>query len=581
MKENIKDFFDDNTEIPEIVNMKCGEAYNQILKESINVRHQKRFRKKYAAVIGIAAAVAIGFSVPVMAEYIPALRHAYQHYTNNVYTKSPQQKNNLEEYAENIGLFRQGEYADIQIDDVYFDGVDISFSYVLSTNDSELRKSSGITANAVIRLGDNLICSSEYEDNLIYKNEYIGFSLADDGNYYGTYSHHVSDLNITDTTELSVKLYNFEGRDAYTWVQDKNIKVIDEFGKESYDYAPLITKQFNEIYEFQCDVTPDDSNIKNYPVNETKNGVTLESIDVSPFRTTVNLKNIPEDDNHSMRVKDNNGNEYESILDSGEMFLLNGSGWEAPLKDTKSITIEIFRLDVDGFPTETSFTVPIEKGYREKYDVEYNKKEITYIPPIDEEENEEQYEEKLDIIRKSALENAEIFELNEKLYSDFEGINIAVTGSEIVYDFSDYDLTDMGEYELNTIKENHDEELALYLVDYEISNPSGKEKSFNFTGNRLYDENLNDAQLAIEPTYISVKDHGGKYRHMFDIGANETKQITIGFLVAKDQAENITYSIPDQYLTEYSNFDTILANSGSDSEKIKEYTDGYILMKVK
>lgn len=569
MKENYKEILNKNSEVPEIVNLKCREAYTQILSDSKTIKHKKRFNKKYTAMIGIAAAVAVGFSVPVMAEYIPIFRNAYEAVTHNVYTKSPQSKNNLTEYSENFGLYHQGKYADITIDNIYFDGDDISFSYMLSTKDNKLKKSTGISANAVIFLGDN-------EKNLVKKNEIITFSLIEDGNYYGTYSHHVSDLKITDTTKLYIKFFDLEGRDYYTQVLSN-----DTAGKSISSYEPKITEQINEIYEFQCDITPNTSIKKNYPLNKTKDGITLESIDVSPFRTTINIKNMPEDNNHSIRLKDNNGNEYSPILNAEEELLWDGSDWEAPLKDAKSITIEIFRLDKDNFPTETTFTVPIEKGYREKYNVEYNNtKEITYIPPID--KLEAQNEEQLNKVKASILKNSKKLEVNEKLYSNEYDINIAVTGSEIVNDFSKYELTDTGKSELEYIKESCNEELALYLVDYEISNPSNDPKTFYFTGFELYDEKLNNSQLcSIEPTYVSVIDHGGKDGYQYDIEANETRHITIGFIVSKGTAENITFAVPQSPLSDNYNIDTIAINAGNDPEKIKEYTDEFIIMKVK
>lgn len=569
MKENYKEILNKNSEVPEIVNLKCREAYTQILSDSKTIKHKKCFNKKYTAMIGIAAAVAVGFSVPVMAEYIPIFRNAYEAVTNNVYTKSPQSKNNLTEYSENFGLYHQGKYADITIDNIYFDGDDISFSYMLSTKDNKLKKSTGISANAVIFLGDN-------EKNLVKQNEIITFSLIEDGNYYGTYSHHVSDLKITDTTKLYIKFFDLEGRDYYTQVLSN-----DTAGKSISSYEPKITEQINEIYEFQCDITPNTSIKKNYPLNKTKDGITLESIDVSPFRTTINIKNMPEDNNHSIRLKDNNGNEYSPILNAEEELLWDGSGWEAPLKDAKSITIEIFRLDKDNFPTETTFTVPIEKGYREKYNVEYdNTKEIIYIPPID--KLEAQNEEQLNKVKASILKNSKKLEVNEKLYSNEYNINIAVTGSEIVNDFSKYELTDTGKSELEYIKESCNEELALYLVDYEISNPSNAPKTFYFTGFELYDEKLNNSQLcSIEPTYVSVIDHGGKDGYQYDIEANETRHITIGFIVSKRTAENITFAVPQSPLSDNYNIDTIAINAGNDPEKIKEYTDEFIIMKVK
>lgn len=569
MKENYKEILNKNSEVPEIVNLKCREAYTQILSDSKTIKHKKCFNKKYTAMIGIAAAVAVGFSVPVMAEYIPIFRNAYEAVTNNVYTKSPQSKNNLTEYSENFGLYHQGKYADITIDNIYFDGDDISFSYMLSTKDNKLKKSTGISANAVIFLGDN-------EKNLVKQNEIITFSLIEDGNYYGTYSHHVSDLKITDTTKLYIKFFDLEGRDYYTQVLSN-----DTAGKSISSYEPKITEQINEIYEFQCDITPNTSIKKNYPLNKTKDGITLESIDVSPFRTTINIKNMPEDNNHSIRLKDNNGNEYSPIFNAEEELLWDGSGWEAPLKDAKSITIEIFRLDKDNFPTETTFTVPIEKGYREKYNVEYdNTKEITYIPPID--KLEAQNEEQLNKVKASILKNSKRLEVNEKLYSNEYDINIAVTGSEIVNDFSKYELTDTGKSELEYIKESCNEELALYLVDYEISNPSNAPKTFYFTGFELYDEKLNNSQLcSIEPTYVSVIDHGGKDGYRYDIEANETRHITVGFIVSKRTAENITFAVPQSPLSDNYNIDTIAINAGNDPEKIKEYTDEFIIMKVK
>ena len=46
MKENYKEILNKNSEVPEIVNLKCREAYTQILSDSKTIKHKKCFNKK-------------------------------------------------------------------------------------------------------------------------------------------------------------------------------------------------------------------------------------------------------------------------------------------------------------------------------------------------------------------------------------------------------------------------------------------------------------------------------------------------------------------------------------------------------
>lgn len=92
-----------------------------------------------------------------------------------------------------------------------------------------------------------------------------------------------------------------------------------------------------------AEIQADTSRTDIYPVTETKDGYTLESVTVSPFSTEIRFsEDTVFDDYDVMYVTDQNGNSYDMIdanIDTDISF--QNSVWEAALTDATELTIRI------------------------------------------------------------------------------------------------------------------------------------------------------------------------------------------------------------------------------------------------
>ncbi len=528
MKEKI--IFNEKIDIPDIVNDKCNMAYEQIRNDAVNAP-KKIHHKKKATVITIAVAAALACGVPVAASYF---KSAFSFVSQEVYTKNPAMKIDLSPYAKDVNKSSAQTAAEITMQSVYCDGENLSVALALKPINEELKGMTGIWALSKVILNDEIIKTNPYETS----NQCgIYFYAGDDGMFYSRLDFQNINVKENSKLELSVSSLHGENEKNMTWVPDDPNNYY-----AAGTYTPETTDTFSDKFSFEATVSPDTSNNKLYEVNETQDGITLESVFVTPFKTDIVMTGL--DERQSFRVLDNDGNQLELIN------FFDGVQTVSPaLKTSKQLKIEVFDLDTDNFPAEYTFTVDIEKGFANKYTVEYDDSDVVYNPPREEIEKHWEEEEKKESEKLAELVNTiEKVPVNtpvsrmEWLWMNEDGTETAeietsqkIVGSEIddVEKYTDEIRDEAWVYmESNGLTA---ENSKMLLITYEIENKSDVAGSMCFDGfDMIYTKNFE--LMSIEPRYMPDKENGGKSSYFYDFEPYETKTITFGYVIAEEYA---------------------------------------------
>ncbi len=523
MKEERDFMITDSRSIPEIVNKKCSEAYSMIYNEcEQKSKGRKRISFKRCMAVAACAVVAAAIAVPVMADNIPAFQNAFSFISGKTYTKDPVEKNDVAKYAKTVNMNQESECAEITMQSVYCDGSNLSVSFMLVPKTEKLKDLTSATGSISVML-DGKKLNAENQTS-------IDFTAGDDGNYYGIV--HYSGLDVKSESALEINISNIEGINAYVM----NYVEID---KGSGEYVPETTGILDGSFSFVKNVKPDTSHNRTYEVNEVQGHVTLESITVTPFMTDLKIDGIEEKE--SVRIKDDNGNELENIGDGTYKCV-------SPLKTAKSLSIEVFRLDEDGFPTEYGFDVPIEEGFADSYNVEYSidESKVTYNPPYD--EVNEKYLTELQKQYDEVKKNVTPEPVGSVISIDTEDngkINAKITGST-VEDASDY-YDQIDEDSIDWCRMVYDQETEaaeILLVTYELENPGSSQELLYFNGLEMISSDLiasgEDSTVA-SPLYVSYKENGGKDSYVYTFEPGETKTIILGYILPEELAEKDYY----------------------------------------
>jgi len=537
MKEKI--IFNEKIDIPDIVNDKCNMAYEQI-RSNAGASPKKIRHTKKAAVITIVAAAVLACGIPVAADYI---KSAFSFVSNEVYTKNPAMQMDLSPYAENVNKNSAQTIADITMQSVYCDGENLSIAFALKPLNEELKNMTRITAYITTKLNDTRIKTDPGE---MQSTVPIHFYASDDGVFYAMQNY--QQLSVKENSALEVQISSLKGFDDkhVTWIPDNPN---DFYGSGGYMSAE--TDVFSDKFNFESTVSPDTSNNKLYEVNETQNGITLESIYVTPFKTEVTVTGLH--NRQAFRVLDNNNYQYENMGHySSENASENAETFTPPLKSAKQLKIEVFNLDTDDFPAEYTFTVDIEKGFANKYTVEYDDSDVVYEPPMEEMEKHWNEKEKTEEQKISeAVNKAEIIPVNtpvirkEYLWTSEADATEAETLQRIVSSkiddvekYKDEIRDEAWEYMKNSniTAENS----KMLLITYEIENKSDVAGSLCFDGfDMLYTKDFE--HLSIEPRYMPDKENGGKSSYFYDFAPYETKTITFGYVIPEEHANKGFY----------------------------------------
>lgn len=540
-KEN-KINFNENIVVPDIVNEKCASAFDTIRREaSLSPPRIRVHHKKKTVIISIVVAAAMACSATAAATYF---RSAYNFKTQEVYTKDPAEKIDLSPFATPVNDEKQQSAANITLQSVYCDGENLSIAFALTPNNEELKDMTTISAHISSTLNGESI--DVVREDTSYAE--LAFAKADDGMFYETMYYR--GLDVKDLSELEINIYGLQGINVkhQTWVPNSANNYYEE-GR----YEPDTTDIFSDKFNFKSDVKPDTSNNKLYEINETQDGITLENVLITPFKTQVSISGLAE--RQQVRIVDQNGEEFEAIGAP------NGEPWEnefaPPLKTAKQLSVQIWDLDMDNFPTLYEFTFDIEKGFANKYDVEYDNSDIVYDPP--QEVFDEYWEKKHGVEVSSQAEAAkkaeklpvntpvevetpidEMFDENGE--PEMMTISWKITGSEI----GDVILDDISEEHMEWISDVYDvdsiEDCKMLFVTYELTNMTDKSGSMYTNGGlNIYSSDFEF--MLSEPVYTSYKDNGGKSSYKYDFEPNQTKTITYGYVVPENYADKDFYAV--------------------------------------
>ncbi len=553
-----------NGKIPDIVEKKIQEAYSQIREESKamkkeeskNMNNERKVKKTVRPRIIIAscaavaaAAVCVTATVPAFANNIPFFKHAYEVVTGN-YQKNPILKNDLSQYSATLNADSTGENADVTMQSAYFDGENISIEFVLVPESDILKNNvTNIEADIKADIDGNKLYRDEYRKDNSINEDTIGFVKADDGNFYATVYYTASDSEYETSKEYGL---NVEISDIYGTNNLKQIWVPVDSNAEymSYDYCvaggyePEKTEVLSDKFTFSENITAKNLST-DYEVNKTEGTFTLEKISVSPFSTDVYIDGIKGD--NGIRLKDESGNEIESIdgLDNERI------KFETPLKPAKSLTVEIFDINQDGFPAIASFNVDINGGYAENISNEYtdDDSKTVYTPSEDElnavvsKVSDNGWEEVKNNVKPEKLGTKikEIDESGEKTYE------VSITGSRIVDidEFLDGIDSETADWYKTVYKENISD-MKMLLVDYKLENNSNEDLTTYFMGLSFLPKDFvfkeDEVDIFNEPHYQSEKDNGGKSSYKYTLKANSERTLTYGYPVTKEMAEKGFYA---------------------------------------
>lgn len=520
MKKQI--ILNEKIDIPDIVNDKCNMAYEQIRANAKPCAKKIHFKKKLV-IPAVAAAAVLACGIPVTAAFF---RNGFEFVSHEVYTKDPAEKNDLSAFAKPVNNENKQLSADITMQSVYCDGENLSVAFMLQPNNDELKRMTSIQATIKTYLNGERI-------DRAYPNEvnYPALSLTADENgvFYGTMYY--TGLNVTDASKLEISIFNLRGI---------NEKLMTYNGGM---YEPEESDVYDDTFNFDTTVSADTSNNKLYEINETQDGITLEKVLITPFKTTVYLTGLGE--RQAFRIVDQTGEELEAIpVYSDAAIIENEFELTSPLKTAKSLSVQIFDLDTDNFPTQYEFTFDIEKGFTEKYDVQYDDSDVVYVPPMEELEKKEEEAEKKRITKMAeAAEKVDKLPVNTPFEQDYyiensdpdnpieKPFSWKVTGSEIG------DIIDNG----NVIHDVYENSKMLFIT-YELTNVSDEAASIYINGGPwVYSKNF-ELDLS-RYDYCSYKDHGGKSSFKYDFEPNQTKTITLGYIIPEKYTTDDFYVI--------------------------------------
>ena len=224
--------------------------------------------------------------------------------------------------------------------------------------------------------------------------------------------------------------------------------------------------------------------------------------------------------------------------------------FETPLKSAKSLTVEIFDINQDGFPAIASFNVDINGGYAENISNEYtdDDSKTVYTPSEDElnavvsKVSNNGWEEVKNNVKPEKLGTKikELDESGEKTY------DVSITGSRVV-DMDEY-LGSIDSDDADWFKEVYKTDISdmkMLLVDYKLENNSNEDLTTYFMGLSFLPKNFvftDEAYTFNEPHYQSEKDNGGKSSYKYTLKANSERTLTYGYPVTKEMAEKGFYA---------------------------------------
>lgn len=394
-----------------------SEAYQKRKQEMENTMLRKKPEKKRICILGAAAIIgALGIAAAAPAVAAAMGKSIYEFFSGeSYYTQDPIEKNDLTPYAKPAAETQQTKNGTIRMENIYCDGSHLSVTLRLTDLPEQLQDSTSIQAQVTGTLGEQelsflgitgvyemnaktggLASLSEQAKGECYDKEDVsiaGFTKSGTGEYCTVLSAACGEMFSKDAaTSLPLQLsFSFlQGIDATSWSWFETATSCNGDKEETtYNCEPKSLGVVPVDITLNAEVQADTSQTDFYPVDETQDGYTLESVTVSPFSTEIHFSENTEFDAYDvMYVTDQNGNSYNIIDTNADTITAapyQDSTWEAALTDAAELTIRIVpdgknNLDATG----TVFTIPITKGYRTQSvnDIDLADNYLQYIPPM-------------------------------------------------------------------------------------------------------------------------------------------------------------------------------------------------------
>ncbi len=312
-----------NIKITENINESIDKAIdNGIERASMELKSKKSKKRKIA--IGITVAClgllfTFGAINPALASKLPIVGNVFQSIEKNIYFPG-----NYSQYATSVNEMVSNNGINVTLSDILCDGEGLYVTYIV-----ESEKPFKYTSWGDKPLTRNQLITREAYNKVSFSNKELdntGFAglegkFINENTFIGMERYYLKSLEteIPNTFDFQVKL---------TSIGTKGLREKDK------------DQNFNGTWAFKVPVKVDKSISKNIAVNyKGANGVSLDSITITPFSVVVNSTNP----NYFIRVFDDNNNELK--LDMSKKFNENKqiNYFSAIHKGCKSLRVVIYK----------------------------------------------------------------------------------------------------------------------------------------------------------------------------------------------------------------------------------------------
>ena len=503
---------------------------------SKNTNNKKSFKSRKVAIFSACLVAVLGVSVvamPVMADNIPIL----QSLLNKIEQRN--QANPTKDYSQEVQVTTQAEtqtavatqddtdYMSVYVDSYYCDGSNLYITYGIQTNDELLSKCNCITGPLDIKINGQTL------DNDTKSTELYTASSDELGLFVGKINVDVSNIEDIDGADIDLSFSVDCAFDSIHYDYDYDSLCYTNFRLDTFndDGSPneYAEKYLNQSVstDFKLSIT-DTSQNKTYPVNQTKGGVTVNSITVSPANTTLDADFSSSDSSYMVRLFDSTGT---------ELLWNDNNTYSTPMKDATSLTIGLYD-DSQAEPVY-SFEVPIDRGYAiDIDDYCYVDVEPIYNPPMEE-----------------VIKN--IKSIVEEKYKDvpmYQDVPLNLTDTVNVK-IDNYTITDSldgleldseltNEFDYRHINSNGELEDGYKAIVLEATVTNLLDTSQEFC-KAFYLSSYMD-NFYFEPVAFDKYDGYNHSAYMTTLQPNETKTIKIGYVVS-DEALELPILISSDY----------------------------------
>lgn len=335
MDSKIKDMFNEQIEIPEIVNIKTVEAYDML--REVNRNKESKIRK--IKPIKVAASIAVISTLTITTTF--AVGYIIDYFNHNNESLYLADKNDFEKTSNNVNLTVKDKGIEFTIDSI---SIDDNYITVFHTSKS---------AEKIKRIDENY--EDAYFSNPIIDAYIDGESIMRAGliEHEATY---VSDNELKGMQKIDVSSFNIDNNDEIEF------RVNEIFGIEGswvisakIDKSKAIENTYN--YNINKDYTIKQTYDYNNEKVDVKHNINVEKVTISPLANTILInENITkyfddwspmlgnsfalfDDENNSLDVLDKGGVAPSTGIASNSYEFLKAS------KDTKSLTLVPISFD--------------------------------------------------------------------------------------------------------------------------------------------------------------------------------------------------------------------------------------------